>query len=184
VSLTTHHTDGEHPLRSDGYTDRIHRSAIPGSCYVTWSSCVGSGTSYSHQFTAVLLNTTHRNICIGVRLEFSDLNASPSLCQRRLQPHLHHVGYGNDRANAQRSTPLANIYKVALPQTALLRHRITEVALLATKDALIMKNIIHIALWQSEAYTALTVLVAAAISVLKSARQASDKISPWTANGP
>jgi hypothetical protein len=77
-----------------------------------------------------LRRSTHRNICIEVRVDFSELNTWPSLCQRRLQPHLHPAGYGNDRAN--------HIGSFATDK--LLRHRIAEVALLATKDALIVKK--------------------------------------------
>lgn len=115
MSLTSHHTDGEHPLRSDGYTDRIHRSAKPGSCYVTWSTCVGSGTSHSHQFTAASLNTPQHMHRSPTRL--SDLNTSPSFCQRRLQPHLHPAGYGNDRANL-RSTAFAKMCNIGSFATA------------------------------------------------------------------
>ena len=63
--------------------------------------CVGSGTSI--RTSSPLRCSTHRNICIVVRLDFFYLNTSPSLCQRRLQTHLHPAGYGNDRANPRRN---------------------------------------------------------------------------------
>jgi hypothetical protein len=96
-----------------GYTDL--RNPVPAMSHGLPVLEVEPHIRTSSPLGAASLNTPQHMHRSPTRL--SDLNTSPSFCQRRLQPHLHPAGYGNDRANL-RSTAFAKMCNIGSFATA------------------------------------------------------------------
>ncbi|KAF2625145.1 hypothetical protein BU25DRAFT_123436 [Macroventuria anomochaeta] len=95
----------------------IHRSAVPGCCCVTCHlvseaaphTCTSSPLHRStlRKYARNCSKTLHGEVQVAT----CGISASPSLLQRRLQPHLHLASYGSDRANVDdpRAHEICNI---------------------------------------------------------------------------